>query len=230
MTGIESTIDIQEVNKFAQQSSHWWDLDGPFKTLHDINPVRLEFILAQTSLKGLRVLDVGCGGGVFSEALAKAGALVTGIDAESAAINSADAHAKKSGLAIEYVHTPIEDFESSAFDVVTCMEMLEHVQKPALVLEQCKRLLKPEGLLFVSTINRTPKAYAAAILAAEYLLGLLPKQTHDYHKFIKPSEMASIARHLDFQLLTMQGMDYNPLSRQASLSEDVAVNYLMSFR
>lgn len=230
MTHIKSTIDPQEVHKFAQQSKHWWELDGPFKTLHDINPIRLEFISTHTPLEGLRVLDVGCGGGLLSEALAKAGALVSGLDAECAAIEAAKTHAQESGLIIDYVCSPIEEYESASFDIVTCMEMLEHVQKPELVLEQCIRLLKPGGLLFLSTINRTAKAYATAILAAEYILRLLPKQTHDYDKFIKPSELTSIARRLNLSLLDMQGMDYNPLSRQATLGGDVSVNYLMAFQ
>lgn len=226
----ESTIDLQEVQKFSQQASYWWDLEGPFKTLHDINPVRLEFILAHKPLAGLRVLDLGCGGGILSEALAKSGANVTGIDAAVEGIEAAKVHAKDNGLAIDYLCMPVEDYDGAPFDVIVCMEMLEHVQKPELILQQCKRLLKPEGLLFVSTISRTFKAYASAVIAAEYVLGLLPKQTHDYHKFIKPSELASMARHQGFELLNLQGMDYNPFSRKASLGQDVSVNYVMSFQ
>ena len=224
-----STVDLQEVQKFAQQSSYWWDLDGSFKTLHDINPVRLEFILAQTPLTGLRVLDLGCGGGILTEALAKNGAIVTGIDAAFQGIEIATRHAKESELVIDYRCIPIEEYQDELFDVICCMEMLEHVQRPELIFEQCKRLLKPQGLLFVSTISRTFKAYATAVIAAEYVFGLLPKQTHDYHKFIKPSELASMARHQGFNLLALKGMDYNPFSRQASLGEDVSVNYLMRF-
>lgn len=230
MTKHKSTVDLQEISKFAQNSNHWWDLEGPFKTLHDINPVRLEFILSQKPLSGLRVLDLGCGGGLLSEALAKSGALVTGVDAGIEAIEVAKIHAAGESLSIEYLCTPIEDYEGDLFDVITCMEMLEHVPNPASIFKECKRLLKPQGLLFVSTISRTFKAYLSAIIAAEYVLGLLPKQTHDYQKFIKPSEMASMARHLGFNLLSLKGMNYNPLSRTASLSDEVSVNYLMSFQ
>ncbi|MFI4918846.1 MAG: bifunctional 2-polyprenyl-6-hydroxyphenol methylase/3-demethylubiquinol 3-O-methyltransferase UbiG [Legionellales bacterium] len=230
MTHIESTVDIQEVSKFSQHAPHWWDKEGPLKTLHDINPTRLEFIAKHGSLSDASVLDVGCGGGILCEAMAKSGALVTGIDAECEAIRAAAEHAKKSQLAIEYNCTPIEEYEHEGFDIITCMELLEHVHKPELVLMHCKRLLKPNGLLFLSTISRTTKAYATAIIAAEYVLGLLPKQTHDYKKFIKPSELASMARSFDLALLDMSGLNYNPLSRQASLSSDVTVNYFMVFR
>lgn len=229
MTHIESTIDDREVSKFAQHAKHWWDINGPLKTLHDINTARLEFIDQRIPLAGTRILDVGCGGGILCEAMAKADAQVTGIDAECDAIFVAREHALENKLAIDYFCTPIEEYEADRFDVVTCMEMLEHVTKPELVLEHCKRLLKPEGLLFVSTISRTVKAYASAIIAAEYVMGLLPKQTHDFQKFIKPSEMAAIARTLGLHLVELRGMNYNPLTRHASLSSDVSVNYLMAF-
>lgn len=225
-----STIDAQEIDKFAKQSSHWWDLEGPFKTLHDINSLRLEFISSQKPLNNLRVLDLGCGGGILTESLAKRGAQVTGIDAGVEAIDAAIAHNNRQ-LPIEYLCLAVEDYDKEeAFDVITCMEMLEHVPNPALIFEQCKRLLKPQGFLFVSTINRTLNSYATTILAAEYVLGLLPRQTHDYHKFIKPSELAAIARHLDFKLLSLKGMDYNPFTRHASLSAKVSANYLMSLQ
>lgn len=227
MKNIESSIDDQEVNKFAQHANDWWDKQGPLKTLHDINDTRLEFISQHINLKGLHVLDVGCGGGILCEAMAKAGAEVTGIDAESEAIGVAKGHATENQLSIEYYSTPIEEFESKQFDVITCMEMLEHVQNPELVLEHCKRLIKPNGFIFLSTISRTIKAYAGAIIAAEYLLKILPKQTHDYNKFIKPSELLAMARPFDLNLIDMKGMNYNPISRNASLSSDVSVNYLL---
>lgn len=225
-----STIDLQEVNKFAQLATQWWDLHGPLKTLHDINPIRLSFILSHGDLNDKRVLDVGCGGGILCEAMAKAGAYVTGIDAECDAIGAAQAHAQAQQLEINYQCMPVEEYEGELFDVVTCMEMLEHVQQPELVLEHCRRLLKPGGLLFLSTINRTAKAYASAIIAAEYVLRLLPRQTHDYTKFIKPSELSAIGRKLGLSLVEMKGMAYNPFTHDASLSDDVAVNYLMVLR
>jgi len=226
----ESTIDDQELHKFAQHANDWWDKEGPLKTLHDINDVRLEFISQHINLKGLRVLDVGCGGGILGEAMAKAGAEVTGIDAENEAITIAQAHAEKNQLTIDYQCTPIEDYESKGFDIVTCMEMLEHVQNPELVIEHCKRLLKPGGFLFLSTISRTVKAYAGAIIAAEYVLNILPKQTHDYKKFIKPSELMTMARAFDLNLIDMKGLNYNPILRTARLSDDVSVNYLLALQ
>ncbi|KTD82230.1 bifunctional 2-polyprenyl-6-hydroxyphenol methylase/3-demethylubiquinol 3-O-methyltransferase UbiG [Legionella waltersii] len=223
----ESTIDTQEVNKFAQLAQDWWDINGPLKTLHDINGTRLEFITQHSNLSMRRVLDVGCGGGILCEAMAKLGAQVTGIDAEPESIKVAKEHASQSSLTINYLDTPIEDYESPMFDVVTCMELLEHVQKPELLLQHCKRLLKPGGLLFVSTINRTLKAYLGAVIAAEYLLKLLPKQTHDYNKFIKPSELLKMSRALEMQMIDMKGLAYNPLTRQASLIDKVDINYIL---
>lgn len=224
-----TTIDSREIEKFAKLSSNWWDKDGALKTLHDINPARLAFIKQTIDLSGKRVLDVGCGGGILSEAMAEQGSDVTGIDAESEAIGTATAHAGNSQLAINYICTPIEDYDEQAFDVVTCMELLEHVTTPQTVIDHCARLLKPGGCLFVSTINRTLKAYASAIIAAEYVLGLLPKQTHDYDKFLKPSELAAMARNAGLEMTAMRGMAYNPLTRVADLQDSVSVNYLMSF-
>ena len=229
MTQTKSTIVDQEVNKFSRLASSWWDRNGPLKTLHDINTTRLEFITRHVNLANQKVLDVGCGGGILSEALAGAGALVTGIDADSESVQVASLHAKDSLLSIEYKCTPIEEFSSDGFDVVVCMELLEHVQHPEVVIEQCRRLLKPQGYLFVSTISRTLKAYASAIVMAEYVLGILPKQTHDYQKFIKPSELVAMARAVDFDLVDMTGLDYQPITRKASLCADVSVNYMLVF-
>lgn len=226
----ESTIDQQEINKFEQHASEWWDKNGPLKTLHDINPTRLAFIESIENLEGKKVLDVGCGGGVLTEAMARSGAICTGIDAEEQTITTASKHAKQEGLTIDYQAIAIENMQEGGFDIVTCMEMLEHVQNPQTVIHHCARLLKPGGVLFLSTINRTLKAYATAIVAAEYILKLLPRQTHDYDKFITPSELASIIRHEQFNLLSLKGMTYNPLTRSAQLSEDVSVNYLMASR
>lgn len=225
----KTTIDSREIEKFAKLSDNWWDKDGALKTLHDINPARLLFIAKSVDLTGKRVLDVGCGGGILSESMAEKGAMVTGIDAECEAINTATAHAKESKLSINYLCSPIEDFDEAQFDVVTCMELLEHVTTPQVVISHCARLLKPGGYLLVSTINRTLKAYASAIIAAEYVLGLLPKQTHDYDKFLKPSELAGMARYAGLEMTGMRGMSYNPLTRAADLQDSVSVNYLISF-
>lgn len=229
MTGIDSSILNQEIDKFAKLASQWWDRKGPLQTLHDINLARLQFIETGMNLAGKTVLDVGCGGGILSEAMAKSGAVVTGIDAESAVIVTAENHADENSLSIQYHCTPIEDYESESYDAITCMELLEHVHQPRLVLEHCKRLLKPGGMLFLSTLNRTLKAYLTAIIGAEYVLGILPKQTHDYDKFIKPSELNGMARSVGFKRRELSGMYYNPFTQQASLSVDVQVNYLMSF-
>lgn len=230
MSNTETTVNPEEINKFAQHARLWWDTEGPLRTLHDINGVRLDFIQQHVQLTNLEVLDVGCGGGILCEAMTNAGAKVTGIDAEIEAIRVAQEHAKMNHLSIDYFCTSVEAYKDQRFDVVTCMEMLEHVQNPELVLKHCRRLLKPKGYLFVSTISRTVKAYATAIIAAEYLLNLLPKQTHDYKKFIKPSELLAIARSFGFKLIDMKGMDYNPFLRTASLGSDVKVNYLLALQ
>lgn len=230
MSNNESTVDPQEINKFAQHAKLWWDTEGPLKTLHDINDTRLDFINQHVQLTDLNILDVGCGGGILCEAMARSGAKVTGIDAESEAIFVAQEHAKNNYLEINYLCTSVEAYKAQRFDVITCMEMLEHVENPELVFEHCRRLLKPKGFLFVSTISRTIKAYATAIIAAEYILNLLPRQTHDYKKFIKPSELLAMARHWDFNLIDMKGMNYNPFLRSASLGSDIKVNYLMALQ
>lgn len=230
MMNTKSTIDNQEINKFDQHAKYWWDIQGPLKTLHDINNARLEFIDKHMPLSNTSVLDVGCGGGILSEGMTKLGAKVTGIDASQEAIDVAKEHAFNNLLSITYECLPIEDYEHSGFDAITCMEMLEHVQNPQLVIEHCKRLLKPGGFLFLSTISRTLKAYTTAVFVAEYVLGLLPKQTHDYQKFIKPSELAHMGRMVDLQLIDIKGLSYNPILRIASLCDDVSVNYLLVLR
>jgi 2-polyprenyl-6-hydroxyphenyl methylase/3-demethylubiquinone-9 3-methyltransferase len=230
MKQIESTVNPEEIQKFAQHAALWWDLEGPLKTLHDINPTRLDFITQHVSLNQIYVLDVGCGGGILCEALAKAGAQVKGIDPASEAISVAQEHAAQHHLTIDYLCSSIENYQAERFDVITCMELLEHVEHPELVLKHCARLLKPKGFLFLSTISRTIKAYINAILFAEYLLHLLPKQTHEYSKFIKPSELLAMTRSLGFNLVCMKGMDYNPFLRTASLNSDVTVNYLLALQ
>jgi 2-polyprenyl-6-hydroxyphenyl methylase/3-demethylubiquinone-9 3-methyltransferase len=224
----KTTIDAVEVAKFAKHASQWWDTDGPFKTLHDINPARITFIESFIDITDSMVLDVGCGGGLLSEGLASKAAIVTGLDVEPDAIATAKSHAKQHKLRIKYVCQPIEEYKAATFDFITCMEMLEHVSCPQLVIEQCARLLKPGGYLFLSTINRTIKAYASVILAAEYLLGLLPRQTHDVDKFIKVSELSAMVRNAGLEMVAVSGLAYNPFKRHASLQSDVSVNYLMA--
>lgn len=234
-----SNSTAEEISHFATLSEHWWDKTGPLRTLHDINPTRLQFILKHTSLKHQKVLDVGCGGGIFSEALAKEGALVTAIDLESNAIEIAKKHAKTRQLSIDYECTSIEalveeyqqskteDKQSELYDIVTCMEMLEHVPHPEQIIEACASLLKPQGKLFLSTINRTWKAYGLAIVAAEHLLNLVPKNTHHYDNFIKPSEIAQWLRNEKLSLQALAGLEYNPCSHQASLTDNLDIGYLV---
>lgn len=226
-------IDQNEVNKFDQIASRWWDKDSEFKPLHDINPIRLSFIAQHAAVQGKTVLDVGCGGGILSEGLAAAGAQVTGLDASPAAIEVAKLHLYESGLKINYHCITAEEFAQSnagTFDIITNMEMLEHVPDPMSVLQACHHMLKPGGLLFLSTINRNPKAYLQAILGAEYVLKMLPKGTHDYDKFIRPSELINCLRQLNMEALDLQGMQYNPFSRNYSLGKGVDVNYLLVAR
>lgn len=224
----KTTVDDLEIVKFAHLATAWWNSEGPLKTLHDINPARLQFIQRFTSFLGQTILDVGCGGGILTEGLCLRGAKVTGLDVEPDAIAAATAHALENKMAIDYVCQPIEDYEGGPFDVITCMEMLEHVQEPQLVIEHCARLLKPGGYLVLSTINRTLQAYASVILAAEYILRLLPRQTHDFDKFIKPSELAAIVRATGFDTVGMTGMSYNPLTRVATLQDSIRANYLLA--
>lgn len=225
-----ATIDPLEVAKFASLSQEWWEPNGSLKTLHDINPVRLAFIKQWHTLSGATILDVGCGGGILAESMAKAGGLVYGLDVDESLIEVAKIHALNQQLSIQYVCEPIEAFHHNGIEIITCMEMLEHVPDPTLVIEQCARLLDSGGYLFLSTINRTPKAYATAIVAAEYLLGILPKQTHDYKKFIRPSELAAMVRASGFDTLGLTGVAYDPFCRKASLQQEVSVNYLMACR
>lgn len=224
---MNSTIDELEVAKFAQHSQQWWDTEGALKTLHDINPARLAFIKQYATLRAARLLDVGCGGGILAEAMAMAGALVTGLDVVAESIEIAKSHATTQNLSIDYVCQPIETYADQVFDHITCMEMLEHVPQPQAILAHCTRLLKPCGYLFLSTINRTVTAYASAIIAAEYVLKLLPRQTHDFDKFIKPHELARMARACGLEVIAISGLTYHPLTRQAFLNDNVSVNYLL---
>jgi len=214
-------------------AERWWDTQGEFKTLHDINPLRLEFIQRYASLKGLRVVDVGCGGGILTEALARQGADATGIDLSEDLIDVADLHALESGIAVHYQKISAEELASEqpeGFDHVTCMEMLEHVPNPGSIINACASLVKPGGMVFFSTLNRKPKAFILGILAAEHLLNMLPKGTHDYKTFIKPSELCQSARTCGLALQGMVGIEYNPFTKQFSLSKDIDVNYIAAFR
>lgn len=226
----ELNVDAAELQKFADLAHKWWDKDSEFKPLHAINPLRLEWIDSLAELKGRRVLDVGCGGGILSEAMYSKGAQVTGIDLGEKALNVAKLHQLESGAAVEYRLAAVEALARempASFDVVTCMEMLEHVPDPAAIVTACAQLVKPGGSVFFSTINRHPKAYLFAVIGAEYVLNLLPKGTHDYAKFIKPSELSAWARHAGLTVDTMRGMSYNPLTEHYSLNADVSVNYLL---
>lgn len=223
-------IDAREVAKFEQLASRWWDPHGEFKPLHDINPLRLAYIDQRAPLTGKRVVDVGCGGGILAESMALKGAAVTGIDAGNAPLSVARLHLLESGASVDYRQITAEQLaeeQPGGYDIVTCMEMLEHVPDPASVIAACARLAKPGGRIFFSTINRTPKAYMLAILGAEYVLKLLPKGTHDFSKFIRPSELDEWMRPAGLRLRELTGMSYNPLNRQYSLGNDIDVNYLV---
>ena len=224
-------VDPIELQKFSDLAHRWWDPQSEFKPLHDINPLRLGYIDRIAGLKDKRVLDVGCGGGILSEAMSAAGSRVTGIDAGDKPLKVAQLHLRESGLEVEYLKMTVEelaDERPGEFDVVTCMEMLEHVPDPASAVNSCARLLKPGGWCFFSTINRNPKSYLFAILGAEYVLNLLPRGTHDYSKFITPAELASYCRHAELQSRHLTGMGYNPFTKIYSLAADTSVNYILS--
>ena len=227
-------VDAAEVAKFEALASRWWDSEGEFKPLHAINPLRLDFIDARAGLAGKKVLDVGCGGGILSESMAHRGASVTGIDLGEAPLSVARLHALESGATVDYRLISVEALAAEQpghYDIVTCMEMLEHVPDPASVIRACSQLVRPAGYVFFSTLNRTPKSYAFAILGAEYVLNLLPRGTHDYAKFIRPSEMAAWARAAELEVNEQTGLTYNPLTRHYRLvANDVSVNYMMYCR
>lgn len=230
MTEHRLNFDPQEIAKFEELASRWWDPDSEFKPLHEINPLRLEYIERRCSLKGKTVVDIGCGGGILSESMALKGAHVLGIDMGKAPLSVAQLHKLESGAELDYQQITAEelaDKEAGKYDIVTCMEMLEHVPDPSSVIAACSKLVKPEGHVFFTTINRNPKSYLFAIVGAEYIMKILPKGTHQYSKFIKPSELENWARAADLHLQELTGMSYNILSKKYSLGNDVAVNYLM---
>jgi 2-polyprenyl-6-hydroxyphenyl methylase/3-demethylubiquinone-9 3-methyltransferase len=222
-----------EINKFGAMAERWWDPQGEFKTLHDINPLRISFIERYISLAGRRIVDVGCGGGILTEALAKYGADALGIDLSEDLIDVADLHALESGVQAHYQKISAEmlaEQQADSFDHVTCMEMLEHVPDPGSIISACARLVRPGGMVFFSTLNRKPKAYALAIVAAEHVLRMLPKGTHDYKKFIKPSELSQSARAVGLELQGMVGIEYNPFNKRFSLGKDIDINYIAAFK
>ncbi|MGQ0384163.1 MAG: bifunctional 2-polyprenyl-6-hydroxyphenol methylase/3-demethylubiquinol 3-O-methyltransferase UbiG [Gammaproteobacteria bacterium] len=225
--------DPAEIAKFDAAAPRWWDPDGEFRPLHDLNPARLDYVEARAGLAGRRVLDVGCGGGLLAEGMARRGARVTGIDLAPAAIAVARLHAIESGVTVDYREAAAETLaaaEPGSFDLVTCLEMLEHVPDPAGVLAALARLVRPGGDVICSTINRNPKSFALAIVGAEYLLRLLPMGTHQYSRLIRPSELASWARSAGLEHADLAGLEYSPATRRARISADVSVNYLAHFR
>lgn len=226
-----SNVDAVEIEKFSALAHKWWDPNSEFRPLHEINPLRLGYINDIVPLSGKTVLDVGCGGGILSEALAGAGATVTGIDLADKSLSVAKLHLLESGKQVEYRKVAVEvlaEERPASYDVVTCMEMLEHVPDPAAVVAACAKLVKPNGHVFFSTLNRNPKSYLFAIIGAEYVLNLLPRGTHDYAKFIKPSELAQWCRNAGLNVGDVTGMSYNPLDKSYSLGRDTSVNYVVA--
>ena len=224
-------VSRAEIDKFGALANRWWDENGPQKPLHQLNPARLDYVEKQIPLKGKKILDVGCGGGLLSEALAREGADVVALDLSSELIEIAKLHLYESNLKVDYRLQSVESMAeemAGQFDAITCMEMLEHVPDPSSILRACEKLLKPGGKLFASTLNRTPAAFAVAIVGAEYLANLLPKGTHEYQKFIKPSELASWCRAEGFNVTDISGLAYNPLSGKAWVNDRTDINYLMT--
>ncbi len=229
MNASHANVDSTETAKFDQLAAGWWDRNGDSRALHDLNPVRLDYVAQRSVLRGARVLDVGCGGGILSEALAGAGADVMAIDLATRVLDVARLHLHESGQQVDYRQVDVESLATQmpeSFDVVTCMEMLEHVPDPGGIIGACAKLLKPGGKLFLSTLTRTPLAFAGAIVAAEYMLRLLPRGTHDYARFIRPSELTGALRDAGMQLQHLSGLAYNPLTRRAALTREIAINYL----
>ncbi|PPD11070.1 bifunctional 2-polyprenyl-6-hydroxyphenol methylase/3-demethylubiquinol 3-O-methyltransferase UbiG [Methylophilus sp.] len=225
-----ANVEAAEVNKFAELAHQWWDTQGVFKPLHQLNPLRLNYIDSRAQLSGKQVLDVGCGGGILSESMAQRGAQVTGIDLAEKSLQVAQLHALEANVTLEYRCVAVEALaqeKPQTFDVVTCMEMLEHVPDPSSVVRACAALVKPGGHVFFSTLNRNAKAYLMAVVGAEYVLNLLPRGTHDYSKFIKPSELAAWMRQAGLELQHQTGVTYNPLNKQYSLTTDTSVNYML---
>lgn len=227
---INTNFNPNEIEKFSLSAAKWWDLEGEFKPLHDINPIRLNFINQKAPLAGKKVIDIGCGGGILTESMANLGADVTGIDMSEAALNVAKLHQHESGTDIQYQFVTAEvmaEQHPGEYDVVTCLEMLEHVPDPSSIVAACAKLVKPGGDIFFSTLNRNVKSYLFAILGAEYVLKLLPKNTHDFAHFIRPSELGVWARKANLQIIEMVGLCYNPFTKHYFQSDDISVNYLV---
>ena len=224
-------LDHEEVNKFDELAAKWWDMEGEFKPLHQINPLRVGFIKDRSILEGKKILDVGCGGGILAEALSELGANVTGIDASENTIGVAKSHSKSINSNVRFIQNTIEEFIASnpdeKFDVITCLEMLEHVPYPGEIIKNCSDILKKDGDIFFSTINRNPRSYLFAVIGAEYILNLLPKGTHDYEKFIKPSELAKWIREAGLNSEETIGLSYNPITDNYWLGKDIQVNYMV---
>ena len=224
-------LDHEEVNKFDELAAKWWDMEGEFKPLHQINPLRVGFIKDRSILEGKKILDVGCGGGILAEALSELGANVTGIDASENTIGVAKSHSKSISSNVRFIQNTIEEFMASnpeeKFDVITCLEMLEHVPSPGEIIKNCSDILNKDGDIFFSTINRNPRSYLFAVIGAEYILNLLPKGTHDYEKFIKPSELAKWIREAGLNSEETIGLSYNPITDNYWLGKDIQVNYMV---
>ena len=228
-----TNVDPHELQKFSELAYRWWDANAEFKPLHDLNPVRLDWIDNHAHLSGKRVLDIGCGGGILSESMAVRGATVKGIDLSTNALGVADLHSLESGVEVAYEEIAAEAIaarEPGTYDVVTCMEMLEHVPSPAAIVQACSTLVKPGGWVFFSTLNRNAKAYLFAVIGAEYIARMLPRGTHDYARFIKPSELAQYVRSAQLDIVEIKGISYRPLSKRFGLSDDSSINYLMACR
>ena len=234
MSDSTANVDPKEIAKFEELARRWWDLNSEFKPLHDINPLRVNYIDSIASLQGKKVIDVGCGGGILSESMVQRGAEVTGIDLGAAPLNVAKLHGLESGFMVDYLKISAEQMaeeQPQAFDVVTCMEMLEHVPDPSSIVQACAKMVKPGGHVFFSTINRNPKSYLFAIIGAEQILNLVPKGTHDFKKFIKPSELGLWMRNYQLNIEGMTGMTYNLLSKEYQLTaDDLTVNYIIASR
>ena len=224
-------VDPAEIAKFSELAHRWWDPASEFRPLHEINPLRLDYVDRHVGLAGKRVLDVGCGGGILAEAMAQRGAQVTGIDLAEQPLKVAQLHLLETGASVDYRNIAAEDLARSSpgeFDVVTCMELLEHVPDPASTVQACAKLVRKGGHVFFATLNRNPKSYLLAIIGAEYVLRLLPRGTHDYMKFIRPSELAALCREADLDVTELTGMSYNPLTQKYALGRDTDVNYILS--